>query len=169
MCYTHNSNWPGVGNSMSTSADVLWRLNNEYRKRLAMAQTYLDLLEQLVLMQNGERQTHTLAALGYARQCVEAMTEAHRQWRQTYYYESAESKRMVQTERAVNHALARFTQMRTQQEHYLHDLYATVNNIPCPDPKLTRVPNGDLWTLTQMAVSHLVGFEDYLSDLSRVM
>jgi len=154
---------------MSASADVLWRLNNEYRKRLTMAQTYLDLLEQLVLMQHGDHQAHMLASLRYARQCVEAMTDAHRQWRRRFYYESEDSKRMVQTDRAVNQALARFTQMRSQQEHYLHDLYATVNNIPRPDPKLTQVPNGDLWTLTQTAINHLVGFEDYLSDLSRVM
>ncbi len=153
---------------MSPSADVLWRLNNEYRKRLAQAQTYLDLLEQLVLMQNGERQTHTLAALRYARDCVEAMTEAHRQWRQRYYYESDESKRMVQEGRQINQALARFAQMRTQQDHFLHELYATVNNIPRPDPKITRVPNGDLWLLTQTAINNLVGFEDYLADMSHV-
>jgi hypothetical protein len=153
---------------MSSSADVLWRLNNEYRKRLGQAQTYLDLLEQLVLMQNGERQAHTLAALRYARNCVEAMTEAHRQWRQRYYYESDESKRMVQEGRQVNQALARFAQMRTQQVHSLHELYATVNNIPRPDPKITRVPNGDLWLLTQSAINNLIGFEDYLADMSHV-
>jgi hypothetical protein len=153
---------------MSTSADVLWRLNNEYRKRLAMAQTYLDLLDQLVLMQNGERQAHTVAALGYARQCIETMTEAHRQWRQRFYYESGDTKRMVQEGRAINQALARFAQMRTQQEHYLNELYATLNNIPRPDPKITRVPNGDLWLLTQSAINSLVGFEEYLTDLPRV-
>jgi hypothetical protein len=153
---------------MSPSADVLWRLNNEYRKRLAQAQTYLDLLEQLVLMQNGERQTHTLAALRYSRDCVEAMTEAHRQWRQRYYYESDESKRMVQEVRQINQALARFAQMRTQQDHFLNELYATLNNIPRPDPKITRVPNGDLWLLAQSAINNLVGFEDYLADMSHV-
>lgn len=153
---------------MSTLADVLWRLNNEYRKRLAMAQTYLDLLEQLVLMQNAERQAHTVAAVRYARECVEAMTEAHRQWRQRYYYESNDSKRMVQADRAINQALARFSQMRTQQEHYLHELYTTLNNIPRPDPKITRVPNGDLWLLTQSAINNLIGFEDYLSHMSPV-
>lgn len=153
---------------MSTSADVLWRLNNEYRKRLAMAQTYLDLLEQLVLIQNGERQAHTLAALRYARDCVEAMTEAHRQWRQRYYYESSDSKRMVQEGRSINQALARFAHMRTQQEHYLNELYATLSTIPRPDPRITRVPNGDLWLLTQSAINNLVGFEDYLSDMTRV-
>jgi len=153
---------------MSTSADILWRLNNEYRKRLAQAQTYLDLLEQLVLMQNGEHPAHTLAALRYARECVEAMTEAHRQWRQRYYYESDETKRMVQADRQINQALARFAQMRTQQEHYLGELYATLNNIPRPDPRITRLPNGDLWVLTQSAINNLVGFEDYLTDLPRV-
>jgi hypothetical protein len=153
---------------MSSLADVLWRLNNEYRKRLAQAQTYLDLLEQLVLMQNGDRQAHTLVALRYARECVEAMTEAHRQWRQRYYYDSDETKRMVQADRQINQALARFAQMRTQQDHYLRELYATLNNIPRPDPKITRVPNGDLWLLTQSAINNLVGFEDYLTDMSHV-
>ncbi len=133
-----------------------------------MAQTYLDLLEQLVLMQNGDRQAHTLAALRYARECVEAMTEAHRQWRQRFYYESSESKRMVTADRAITQALARFSLMRAQQAQYLHELYATLNNIPRPDPKITRVPNGDLWQLTQSAVNNLIGFEDYLSELSRV-
>ena len=153
---------------MSSSADLLWRLNNEYRKRLSQAETYLDLLEQLLLMQNGERQRHTLTAIRYARERVEAMTEAHRQWRQNYYYESEHSKRMVQADRAINQALARFTQMRTQHGRYLDDLYAALSNIQRPDPQIPQVPNGDLWLLTQTAIHNLLGFEDYLTNLNRV-
>jgi hypothetical protein len=152
---------------MDAAADVLWRVNNEYRKRLAQAQTFLDLLEQMILA-SGERQPHMLEALRYARQQVDATIEDHRHWRYRFYYDSAENKRMVQNSRAVNQALARFNRMRADHEGRFYDLYHLLNEIPRPEPHLTRVPNGDLWTMTQYAIGDLIGFGDYLSELGQV-
>src|SRR5215218_7785698 len=92
-------------------ADVLWRLNNEYRKRLSQAQTYLDLLEQLLMIQTSEDSFELLEALQQARHELVILTEEHRDWRHHFYYDSLETRRMVQDNRAVNKALARFSRM----------------------------------------------------------
>ena len=128
---------------MDASNTVLWRVNNEYRKRLSQAQTYLDLLEQLIIANCGEEPMHTLESLRYAREQVAQIVEEHRHWRHTFYYESQASRRMVQNDRAVNRALARFSRMRTQHEQRLFDLYNILYQTPRPDPLATRVPNGD--------------------------
>ncbi|NWG16127.1 MAG: hypothetical protein HXY41_05785 [Chloroflexi bacterium] len=153
---------------MSAANQLLWRVNNEYRKRLSQAQTLLNLLEQLLLMQNDPNQEHALAVLNYAREQIEAMTEEHRQWRYSYYYESVETKRMVQDDTAINQALARFTRMRTHQERRLNDLYTLIFDVPRPDPNLTRVPNGDLWMMTRHAIQDLVMFDNFLNQTSLV-
>lgn len=151
---------------MNTTGDVLWRINNEYRKRLTQAQTYLDLLEQMILAHGGYGPPHTLEALHYARQQVEGLVEEHRQWRHAYYYDSLETRRMVQGDRAVNKALSRFSRMRTQHEQRAYDVYAALFQSPRPDPRVTRVLSGDLWTMTQYALNDLIVFGDYVSDLS---
>jgi hypothetical protein len=155
------------GCEMYAPTDVLWRVNNEYRKRLAQAQTFLDLLEQMMLV-SGDRQPHTLETLRYVREQVSATIEEHRSWRHHFYYDSLESKRMVQNDRAVSQALARFTRMRSQHEGRFHNLYSLLHDTPRPDPILTRVPNGDLWTLTEYAIYDLLGFGDYLSEMGQV-
>jgi glutamine synthetase adenylyltransferase len=152
---------------MYAPTDLLWRVNNEYRKRLAQAQTFLDLLEQMILA-TADRQAHTLEALRYAREQVAATIEDHRNWRQTFYYDSPETKRMVQNDRAVNQALARFSRMRSQHESRFYDLYSLLQDVPRPDPLLTRVPNGDLWTMAEYAIYDLVGFNDYLNEIGQV-
>jgi hypothetical protein len=155
------------GEVMPTSTDVLWRVNNEYRKRLAQAQTFLDLLEQMVLVNSGERQNYLLELLHYAREEMSGIIEEHRIWRHRFYYDSPDKQRMVQNDRAVNQALSRFNRMRSQHESRLNDLYSLLNETPRPDPVLTRVPNGDLWTMTQFAIGDLLGFNDYLVELGR--
>jgi len=156
------------GEAMNNPTDVLWRVNNEYRKRLAQAQTFLDLLEQLVLANGGERQKYLLELLRYAREEVAGITEEHRVWRHRFYYDSLDNRRMVQNDRAVNQALARFNRMRSRHESRLNDLYNLLNETPRPDPNLTRVPNGDLWTMTQYAIGDLLGFNDYVVELGQV-
>ncbi len=152
---------------MNAPTDVLWRVNNEYRKRLSQAQTFLDLLEQMILATD-DRQPRTLETLRYAREQVNSLIEEHRRWRNRFYYDSKETKRMVQADRDVNQALARFSRMRTQHESRLFDIYSLLHEIPAPDPLLTRVPNGDLWSMTQYAIHDLVGFGDYLNNLEHV-
>jgi hypothetical protein len=153
---------------MYTPTDMLWRVNNEYRKRLAQAQTFLDLLEQMILTNSGEAQNYMLELLQYAREEVAGIAEEHRIWRHRFYYDSLENRRMVQNDRAVNQALARFNRMRSQHESRLTDLYSLLHETPRPDPLLTRVPNGDLWTMTQFAIGDLIGFNDYLTELGQL-
>ena len=58
---------------MTTSADMLWHVNNEYRLRLSSARKYLDLLEQLLLARHGEAETLVLEILHYAQAQVSAL------------------------------------------------------------------------------------------------
>ncbi len=146
-------------------SDVLWRLNNEYRKRLSQAQTYLDLLEQLLMVQDDDRSFETIEALQQARHELVILTEEHRNWRHHFYYDSPETRRMVHDNRAVNKALARFSRMRSQHERRLYEVYNTIAQIPRPDARMTRVPNGDLWVMTQYALNDLIVFGDYVSKL----
>jgi ribosomal 50S subunit-associated protein YjgA (DUF615 family) len=151
---------------MGTATDTLWRLNNEYRRRLSQARTYLNLLEQLVMVQDDTDTLRTLTALRYAVEQVEMMEQEARRWRHKYYYESPQTKRMVQTDDAVQHALAHFGRMRAQHEARLHDLEAMLAHMQRPDPALTRVPTGDLWNLARYAIDDLSGFEGYMQTLS---
>jgi len=148
---------------MLAQADLLWRINNEYRKRLTQAQTFLDLLEQIMLSHSGDE--GTAAAVRYGREALVELMEEHRTWRYRYYYESPESKRMVQDERAVNQALARFSRMHTQHESRLYNLYNILSESPRPDPVLTRVPTGDLWEMTGYALNDLITFGEYMGGL----
>ncbi len=153
---------------MDAQADLLWRINNEYRKRLSQARTLVDLLEQMLRNGDSEQQMHVITALDYVRGQVDALTEELREWRYRFYYDSPDSKRMVQSEREVNQALARFNRLRTQQEAHLTDLYNLLYEIPRPDPAMTRVPKGDLWMMTLYAIYDLLSFGDYFQTLEQV-
>ncbi len=151
---------------MSAPAEKLWRVNSEYQKRLAQVKTYLNLLEQMIETEPINDQERILAALRYALDQVEGMMEEHRTWRYTYYYESLETRRMVQSLNAINRALGRFTRMRIQHDRRLHDLHSLLGHISPPDPAVTRVPNGDLWAMTQFAMNSLNQFDDYIQTLA---
>jgi hypothetical protein len=153
---------------MSNPADLLWRVNSEYQKRLTQVVTYLNLLEQIVLMQDGDNQMRTLAALQYALEQVEVLAQEHRTWRYKYYYESADSKRMVQAPGAIHHALARFSRMRMRHEQELNNLHSLLDHVQRPDPRVTRVPTGDLWVMTEFAINDLRGFDRYMQNLTGV-
>jgi hypothetical protein len=150
---------------MPSPADHLWRVNNEYQKRLSQVRTYLDLLEQMLCMQPDVNE-RILAAVRHALEQVELMAGEHRAWRYAYYYDSPETRRVVQSAHAINRALVRFTRMRTQHERRLHDLHALLHHLQPPDPHMTRVPNGDLWLMTQYALNDLTGFDDYVRTLA---
>ncbi|MBZ0303539.1 MAG: hypothetical protein K8J31_27620 [Anaerolineae bacterium] len=149
---------------MILSADLLWRINNEYQKRLKQTQTYLGLLEQLTLVQGGDGST--LAALRMALEQIEVLYQEHREWRYRYYYESADTHRMVQSHGAVQEALAHFSRMRSRHEYQLARLQSTLLHIPRPDPLLTRVPIGDLWVMSEFAITDLSRFDDYMRSLT---
>lgn len=150
---------------MNPPTDVLWQANNEYRRRLVQATTYLNLLEQLVQAQDD--QAHTLIALRHARSEVEAMLAEHRAWRHHYYYESADTRRMVQDTEAVYQALARFSRMRAQHDQRLASLRALFSQLPRPHPHVTQVATGsDLWDMAQIALNDLNHFDDFLRQRS---
>lgn len=149
--------------AMTTASDLLWRVNNEYQKRLKQTRTYLGLLEQLMLIQHQDGTS--LAMLRGALDQVDVLLEEHRTWRHDYYYESADTKRMVQSHGAINQALAHFSRMRTRHERELQQLNTLLIRLQRPDPKLTRVPNGDLWVMAEFAVQDLSRFSDYMRSL----
>jgi hypothetical protein len=122
----------------------------------------------MVLMRDGDEQLRTLAALRYVLDELQALDEEHRVWRYKYFYESVDSKRMVQSPDAVQQALARFSRMRTQHERRLADMQSLLVRVQRPDPQLTRVPNGDLWTMAEYAIDNLSGFGDYMQQLTNV-
>jgi hypothetical protein len=151
---------------MSDYTALLWKANNEYRQRLSRAENYLDLLDQLVVSRDGDRAEEILAVVRQAREQLAALDEDHRHWRYRYYYESPESKRMVQTEEAVHRALANFSRMHARHEPALNDVYIVLYNLSRPEPDLTRVSSGDLWAMTEYALYELAVFGDYLNGLN---
>lgn len=153
---------------MSPPADLLWRVNNEYRKRLSQLATYLSLLEQLVVTRNGDSAAQTIALLRFMQDQVDALVEEHRQWRHRYYYESLDTRRMVQSDNEVHQALARFSRMRGQHEQRLAEMNNLIQQIQRPDPSLTRIPTGDLWELAGFALNDLNGFNDFVRQFAGV-
>lgn len=153
---------------MISPADVLWRFNNEYQKRLKQAANTLNLLEQLVLVQGREGDQHTLVTLHQVLEQVRTLKQEHRDWRYRYYYESLESKRMVQADSAINTALANFVQMRARHEPQLQNLKALLDHLQRPERQITAVATGDLWDMAACAIHHLSDFRDDLSALPEV-
>lgn len=168
LCYNYDNHrihrlWFVDMLAMNTAADLLWRVNNEYQKRLKQTRTYLGLLEQLMLMQHQD--SATLSLLRSALEQVDALLEEHRTWRHDYYYESLDTRRMVTSHGAINRALANFSQMRSRHEYELQRLRALLVRLQRPDPVLTRVPTGDLWVMAEFAVQDLSSFSDYMRSL----
>jgi hypothetical protein len=144
---------------MFASAEFLWRVNQEYVNRLARARNYLDLLEQLMVERGSpEMQRRLLPTLQSTRAHLDSLSEEHRGWCYTYFYESPESKRIVHSPSAVRRALSNFRQMRERQEASFHDVAALLYDLPRPAAYVTRVPNGDLWEMMLRALRDLVRF-----------
>jgi hypothetical protein len=143
---------------MTAPADTLWWLSHEYGQRLARASSYLELLEQLVSerlpMHDG-----LIAALVEARSYLEALREEFRAWRYAYLYETPDSKRMVQSERAVSTALSSFHRMRQRHLEFLGELNTYFVSMPRPDTHITSVSMGDMWVLTMNSVGGLLDFD----------
>ena len=150
---------------MSHDVDLLWRVNHEYRNRLSQVMVYVDLLDQMLFTQRQSNVGEMQAILRHVLDEVAYMKEEHRRWRYQFYYESAETKKMVRSDTAINQALARFSRMRSQHERRLAELQMQLFMLQRPDPSLTQVPTGDLWQLTQYAIQQLGQFEDYMRDI----
>ncbi|MEP7291386.1 MAG: hypothetical protein ABI835_06360 [Chloroflexota bacterium] len=150
---------------MPPSAELLWRLNREYVNRLVKARNYLGLLEHVVLTRSAEEtRTRLLPTLQITRDRLNQLSEAHRGWCYAYFYESAESKRMVQNAQAVRRALNSFGHMRAQNGGSFDDLAATLYELPRPAPAVTRLPNGDLWEMVQVALYDLINLDASLEN-----
>lgn len=146
---------------MPASTDFLWRLNQEYVNRLTKARNYLDLLGQLVLERGGSPQL--LSILEFTQSQLDQLSGEHRRWLYSYFYESSDSKRIVQKPRAVQTALTHFGHMYVQQRAALDQILTRFYDLPRPETYITCVPNGDLWELMQCALNELVDFSDDLN------
>ncbi len=143
------------------SAEFLWRLNQEYINRLARARSYLDLLEQM-LVGSAADDTDVFLTLQNMRVYLDDLSEEHRLWCYREFYESPQSKRVVQTARAVRRALASFGQMRERHRLDLGELAAQLDGLPRPAPDVTHVPTGDLWDMVLLALADLADFSPSL-------
>ena len=151
---------------VSEIAELLWRINTEYRVRLSKAQNSLDLLLQLLLTRasDGGIDLTTLHEMGDA---LQALGEEHRDWRYRYFYDADAERRMVQDDLSVNRAIAAFSRMHTAQQRLLQQICDALDTIPRPAVPLTSVANGDLWKLTRQALSDLASFSDYMQMAHR--
>lgn len=160
------------------SADVLWQLNNEYTQRLSRARTALEMVGRLLndrvgsLLERGEdtpdkrAAEQLLAVLGYCHDRLTILNEEHRDWRYRYFYESPDSKRVVQDDLAVNQAIARFSRMRAKHERVLKELDMLIDAVPQPESTMTTVSLGDLWTILRNAIENLLSFGDFMQQFS---
>ena len=150
---------------MFSSVEFLWRLNREYVNRVVKARNYLGLLEYLILKRGAaETQAQVLMTLQFARAHLTQLTDEHRGWCYAYFYESAETKRMVQTPEAVHDALVSFRRMREQHQDYLHELHGKIVALPRPESNVTHVPNGDLWEMVRAALHDLIELDRSLRN-----
>ncbi len=144
---------------MFASAEFLWRVNQEYVNRLTRARNYLDLLEQLMVERGSDDVRHRfLPTLRFTRLHLASLSEEHRDWCYTYFYESPDSKRMVHAPSAVRRALSNFQLMRERQANAFEDVAALLYELPRPASYITHVPNGDLWEMLQRSLRDLVRF-----------
>jgi hypothetical protein len=149
---------------MFASAETLWRLNQDYVNRLAKARNYLDLLEQLVLERGGlAAQNQLLPTLQLTRVRLTELSDEQYRWCYTYFYESPDTKRIVQNPNAVRKALHSFGAMCERHRHDFGNLVALLQSLPRPTPDVTHVPNGDLWEMVGYALHDLVDFSNDLN------
>lgn len=141
---------------MQSTAEFLWRLNRNYVNRLLRARNTLGLLEHVLRTRaNADVQGTLLPTVQDARNALNTLSDAHRDWCYTYFYESAETKRMVQTARDVRRALANFEAMRREYGDWFAALDARLNELPPPPADLTALPHGDLWDMAQYSLHAL--------------
>lgn len=145
---------------MPSPAELLWWYSHEYGQRLAKAGTYFELLEQLFVERDAsESRDAMVAALTDSRAYLNSLREDFRGWRYAFLYETPDSKRMVQTERAILRALGSFQRMRARHVENLTELGRYYFSLPRPDVQVTLVPTGDMWELMREALLALIDFD----------
>lgn len=146
----------------SSNAQLLWRINNEYRRRLSQAQTYLGLLERLLtpIPQYGE----CLDTVRYTQTEIATLDDSHRDWRYAHLYENFQTKRVVQSEEAILHALETFGRMFEANKPRLAQLNRLLQSTDAPAPHVTGVPSGNLWAFMLKAVDSLARFDEYIVE-----
>ncbi len=149
----------------SSPNTLLWRINQEYVRRLASARTYLGLLLELMATRGSGLDADLPPLLRYTDDCLSRLHDEHRHWRYTYYYESPETKRAVQTERGLQRAMAQFALMRTRHDRLLRELTVLYDAVPHPPPDATSVVNANLWGLFRAALNELLQFDSYAQGL----
>ncbi len=153
---------------MATASEVLWEINNEYRKRLSLLMGHMQLLEQLLKAQ-GSAEPALRAAIRRIRAALEDIDADHHNWRHTYYYRETaamERRRMVDHPAAVQTALETFATMLRGHLPRFADIRATMHALPRPSAALTRViRGGDLWEMCLEEIEVLAAFD---RDLARI-
>ena len=142
---------------MTASAELLWRVNNEYRRRLSKARNTLDLLD-LLLARRGDSGLPIRETLREMRTQLHGIADEHRSWRYSFFYATSEDKRMVQDVRDVMRALAHFSRMSRHHRQRLVEIQQMLAAADRPRRNLTGVPGGDLWDLTQSALDDVIDF-----------
>jgi hypothetical protein len=165
-----------VGTSVMINAgDSLWRINQEYVRRLGTARTTLALLAALLETRwtdedgythaDAKRTAPLRALLRDADAALTALHDDHRAWRYRYLYESPDSKRIVQEHAAVELAFAWFAYLRQVHAGALDGISHVLATLARPDPAFTTVAQGDLWTLFAAAIDDVRDFEVYIQSL----
>jgi hypothetical protein len=149
----------------SSPGKLLWRLNQEYVRRLSSARTYLGLLLELTTTRGSALDEDLPPLLHYTNDCLTRLHDEHRNWRYSYYYESPETKRAVQSERALQRAMAQFALMRARHDRLLRELTVLYDAVPHPPADATSVVNANLWGLFRTALNDLLHFDSYAQNL----
>ena len=148
---------------MDSPVHQLWHINAEYQRRLQQTRTYLTLLEDLALIRGAD--ARALNTLHRVRVQIDTLADEHRHWRYQYYYDSPDTRRIIQTHSAIAQALDSFSEMRQRHDMILAELRDMLYRLQRPDPSMTSVPTGDLWAMTVTAMHSLSGFDDYVRSL----
>jgi hypothetical protein len=145
---------------MSRINERIWRLNQEYVRRLASARTVLGLDDDYP-----SAEAEWTALLRDAADALDQLHEAHRTWRYDYFYESPDTRRVVQDRAAVAKATVYFEHLLRAYESRLEMVSRMLRILPRPDPRWTTVPQGDLWSLFENAVDDLRSFNREISAI----
>lgn len=142
---------------MQSASESLWRINQDYGQRLTRAQHYLDLLASQV-EERIAPDTAVLRVIVYVRDRLAQLRDEHRVWRYTYFYETPDSKRIVQSNDAIRRAYTSFSTMSARHDIDVHQIVTVFYETPRPDSHLTDTANGDLWHLAGEALRDLMNF-----------
>lgn len=150
---------------MAGPGDALWEINNEYRKQLTLLMSHMKLLEELLKMQ-GRAEPALRAAIRRFRAALEEIDADQHEWRHRYFYvkpAGEDRRRMVSDPEAIELALQTFRHMYAGHAPQFNLLARTFEELPRPDPALTRViKGGDLWLMCQEEVAALADYDRFI-------